>query len=251
MTGKVTTHLTWLNPNDPVDRFPGPELALPEPNGLLAAGGDLSPARLLAAYRQGIFPWYEEGQPILWWSPDPRTVIPVGQMHISRGLRRILRSGRFSFSLDQECAAVIDGCAKPRGGHTGTWITKDMHDAYLELHHLGHVHSIEVWEGQALVGGLYGVTTGRVFCGESMFSGTRNASKIAMACLHRLLFSAGFKLMDCQMYTSHLGSLGAQLVSRNHYLQNLANPNWKVATPPWPAGARSTANLDSWQKPEC
>ena len=251
MSGSVAQGLVWLDSADPVDRFPDPEQALPEPNGLLAAGGDLSPARVLAAYRQGIFPWYEDGQPILWWSPDPRAVIPAGRMHISRGLRRLLRSGRYQLSLDQECAGVIEGCTKPRAGRPGTWITRDMHTAYLELHRMGHVHSIEVWEDHVLIGGLYGVALGRVFCGESMFSQRNNASKVAMACLDRILDQAGFELMDCQMYTPHLASLGAQTMSRRRYLEKLRDWSGKPpANPPWPAPARSSAQLDEWQTPD-
>jgi leucyl/phenylalanyl-tRNA--protein transferase len=249
MTGKVSTGLTWLDPGDPVERFPDPERALPEPDGLLAAGGDLSPKRLLAAYRQGIFPWYEDGQPILWWSPQRRAVIPAGQMHISRGLRRLLRSGRYQFSLDQDCAAVIGGCAQPRNDRAGTWITRDMHNAYLELHRLGHVHSIEIWEDQALIGGLYGVALGQVFCGESMFSQRSNGSKIALACFDRVLHESGFKLMDCQMYTPHLGSVGALVMSRRQYLEKLSD--WSARppeNPPWPAVARSSAQIGHWGK---
>ncbi len=251
MSGSVAQGLVWLDSADPPDRFPDPEQALPEPNGLLAAGGDLSPARVLAAYRQGIFPWYEDGQPILWWSPDPRAVIPAGRMHISRGLRRLLRSGRYQLSLDQDCAGVIEGCTKPRTGRPGTWITRDMHAAYLELHHMGHVHSIEVWEDRVLIGGLYGVALGRVFCGESMFSQRNNASKVAMACLDRILDKAGFELMDCQMYTPHLASLGAQTMSRRRYLEKLRDWSGNPPTnPPWPTLARSSAQIDEWQTPD-
>lgn len=250
MTGRVAQGLVWLGADDPVDQFPDPEQALPKPNGLLAAGGDLSPARVLAAYRQGIFPWYQDGQPILWWSPDPRAVIPVGRMHISRGLRRLLRSGRYQLSLDQDCAGVINGCMGPRNGRAGTWITVDMRLAYLELHDMGHVHSIEVWDDHTLVGGLYGIALGRVFCGESMFSVHKNASKVAMACLDRLLCETGFEMMDCQMYTPHLGSLGAQAMSRRRYLEKLKDWSGKPPTrTPWPAIARSSANFDAWRRP--
>ena len=251
MSGQVSKGLIWLGSEDPVDLFPDPEQALTEPNGLLAAGGDLSPARLLAAYRQGIFPWYEDGQPILWWSPDPRAVIPAGRMHISRGLRRLLRSGRYQLSLDQDCAGVIEGCTQPRNDRSGTWITKDMYTAYLDLHRMGHVHSIEVWEDQTLIGGLYGVALGRVFFGESMFSRRKNASKVALACLDRKLCETGFEMMDCQMYTPHLGSLGAQMMSRRHYLEKLSS--WSGTQPitlPWPAIARSSAQFDEWRRPD-
>ncbi len=251
MTGSVAAGLIWLDSKDPVDLFPDPEQALTEPNGLLAAGGDLSPARVLAAYRQGIFPWYEDGQPILWWSPDPRAVISTGRMHISRGLRRLLRSGRFQLSLDQDCAGVINGCMRAGIDRTRTWITPDMYSAYLALHRLGHVHSIEVWEDQTLIGGLYGVALGLVFCGESMFSQQTNASKVALACLDRVLCETGFKLMDCQMHTPHLSSLGAQMISRREYLDRLRDWSGEGPTnPPWPAVARSSAQFDEWQRPD-
>ena len=247
MAGNVAGGLAWLDPQDPVDAFPDPETALPEPDGLLAAGGDLKPERLLAAYSRGIFPWYETGQPILWWSPDPRAIILIGQMHISRSLRRLLRQNRYAVSIDQDCAAVIDGCARPREGQPGTWITREMQAAYVRLHELGHVHSIEVWQQQILVGGLYGVAVGGVFCGESMFSEKSGASKVAMACLDSLLLQAGFQMFDCQMFTPHLSSLGAILLPRQQFLQRLGEFSGKpVGRQPWPANVRPSAEIAQW-----
>lgn len=214
------THLTWLRP-DRFD-FPPPEYALDDPNGLLAAGGDLSPGRLLAAYRLGIFPWYEEGQPILWWSPHPRTVLFPAEIHVSRSLRKVLRRRVFSVTADRCFGKVIDACAEPRPGAQGTWITAAMRAAYCRLHEMGHAHSIEVWQQGRLVGGLYGVALGRVFFGESMFSRVSNASKVALVYLCRQLQSWGFELIDCQVETEHLLSMGARSISRAEFQQLLA-----------------------------
>lgn len=205
-------HLPWLRP-DHLD-FPPPELALDEPNGLLAAGGDLSPERLLKAYGLGIFPWYEEGQPILWWSPHPRTLLFPADIHISRSLRKTLRRGAMTVTFDTCFEEVMRGCAAPRRDSHGTWITEDMVEAYCRLHHLGHAHSVEVWQDDNLVGGLYGVALGSAFFGESMFSRVTDASKVAMVHLAGQLSLWGFGFIDCQVETSHLLSLGAVSVPR-------------------------------------
>ena len=170
--------IPWLGRRDP---FPPVEEALDEPNGLLAAGGDLSPERLIDAYTRGIFPWFNDEDPVLWWSPDPRMVLFPRELHVSRSLRRVIRSGQFAVTLDRAFTDVVEGCAAPRANQDGTWITDDMALAYSRLAELGYAHSVEVWEGEALVGGLYGVAVGRVFYGESMFSRTNNASKVANA----------------------------------------------------------------------
>ena len=167
----------WLDPQSDPAQFPDPGYALEEPNGLLAVGGDLSPARLLNAYRQGIFPWYSNDQPILWWSPDPRAVLFPDKFRISRSLRKTLRKCPFRVTLDTAFAAVIDACSKPRGDNDGTWITDEMKQAYVQLHRIGFAHSVECWEGDELVGGLYGVSMGKVFFGESMFARTSDASE--------------------------------------------------------------------------
>jgi leucyl/phenylalanyl-tRNA--protein transferase len=211
----------WIPPDDAEAGFPDVSLALTEPDGLLAVGGDLSPERLLNAYRRGIFPWYSDGQPILWWSPNPRTVLDPQQPRISRSLRKLLRQGRFETSYDRCFAEVIRACAAPRGSETGTWITDAMMQAYITLHQLGHAHSIECWQDGELVGGLYGISIGRVFFGESMFSRARDASKVAFVQLTRQLVDWQFGLIDCQVYTSHLASLGAQSIPREQFLQHL------------------------------
>ncbi len=209
--------LTLLQTEDPPEDFPDPEQALDDPNGLLALGGDLSPGRLLAAYRRGIFPWYEAGQPIMWWSPDPRAVLLPGELHVSRSLRRTLRSERFTVSTDRDFAGVITACAETRALQ-GTWITSEMRTAYLQLHELGHAHSIETWQADKLVGGVYGIAIGRVFFGESMFSTERDASKVALAGLMEQLVERGFGLLDCQIETGHLQSLGSRLMARNDFI---------------------------------
>jgi leucyl/phenylalanyl-tRNA--protein transferase len=219
--------LTWLKRNELV--FPPLSKAMREPNGLLAAGGDLSPERLIQAYRHGCFPWFEAGQPILWWSPDPRTVLLPAEVHVSRSLRKVLRQGRFRVTFDHDFAAVIAECAGPRNYTDGTWITDDMQRAYLALHDQGHAHSVEVWDGDALVGGLYGLAMGRLFFGESMFSRADNASKVGFVTLVEHLQQAGFVLIDCQMPTDHLHSLGARSIPREVFAgylsQYLDQPN--------------------------
>lgn len=209
--------ITWLSPQDAPEWFPPLEQALEEPSGLLAAGGDLSPERLLAAYRRGIFPWYSPGQPVLWWSPDPRAVLFPEEFHCSRSLAKRLRNAGFAPTVDRDFAAVIDGCAAPRPVSPGTWITSEMRAAYLELHRLGYAHSIEVWRGDFLAGGLYGVRLGGVFFGESMFSRERDASKAALAHLVALAGRASLAVIDCQLPSRHLSSLGARAIPRSQF----------------------------------
>ncbi|MFN6961505.1 MAG: leucyl/phenylalanyl-tRNA--protein transferase [Rhodocyclaceae bacterium] len=212
--------IRWLTTDDP---FPPVSQALAEPNGLLAAGADLSPARLLAAYRQGIFPWYSNGEPILWWSPDPRMVLFPAELKISRSLAKTLRNADYRVKLDSAFDRVIDACATtPRPGQHGTWITREMQQAYTRLHALGFAHSVETWRDGKLIGGLYGIAIGRAFFGESMFSHAKDASKIALAHLCRYLLEHNFGMIDCQMETAHLYSLGARPIPREDFLARLA-----------------------------
>jgi len=194
------------------------EQALRDPNGLLAAGDDLSTDRLLQAYERGIFPWFGEGDPVLWWSPDPRMVLGTDAIRVSRSLRKTIRSGRFRVTADTAFPSVMAACAEPRPDQDGTWITPDVYEAYCALATLGVAHSVESWEGDALVGGLYGVAIGRVFFGESMFARRSDASKVALVYAVRQLRRWGFPLIDCQMSTSHLASLGARTVARAEFL---------------------------------
>lgn len=201
-------------------RFPPPHLATPE--GLLAVGGDLSRERLLLAYRMGIFPWYSDGEPILWWSPDPRLVLYPREFHISRSLARMFRRGDFAVTMDEAFEAVIRECAGVRcGTGEGTWIVPDMIEAYCGLHRAGFAHSVEAWQGQRLSGGLYGVSLGRCFFGESMFTRVANASKVALAALVAYLTAENFDLIDCQVTTGHLQRMGAREISREDYLNEL------------------------------
>ena len=202
------------------------------PNGLLAAGGDLSPERLLDAYARGIFPWFNEGEPLLWWSPDPRMVLFVPELHVSKSLRKRIRARAFDVRIDTAFTDVMAACADTRRDDDGTWISPAMIDAYTELHRLGHAHSVECWADGELAGGLYGVVIGRMFFGESMFSRRRDASKVALAYLVRQLERWGFDLIDCQMSTAHLTSLGAREVPRAAFLQQVAR---LVRLPPVPA----------------
>ena len=200
--------------------FPHPELS--EPSGLLGVGGDLAPERLLLAYANGIFPWYSEGQPILWFSPDPRCVLEPSKLHIGRSLRKVIRSGRYTVSLDMAFERVIDACkSTPRPGQDGTWITEDMQQAYCRLHALGHAHSVEVWSDGELMGGLYGVALGRLFAGESMFSRASDASKTGLVWLVRQLQVWGFELVDAQIYTQTLARMGARELSRATYIERI------------------------------
>ena len=211
--------IPWL---ESVDAFPPLEQALIEPNGLLCAGGDLSAQRLLLAYRQGIFPWYSVGEPILWWSPDPRMVLVPSEFKISRSLQRTLRAGTYQIQLDSNFPAVMRFCAQtPRNGQVGTWITAEIQEAYGKLHKLGFAHSVETWMNGKLVGGLYGRAIGKMFYGESMFSHATDASKLALAHLTRFLTEQGFGLIDCQMNTPHLASLGAREIPRSEFITQL------------------------------
>ena len=202
--------------------FPPVEQALARPNGLLAAGGDLSPERLLRAYRLGIFPWFSAGEPILWWSPDPRMVLVPGELKIARSMAKTLRKANFEIRVDSAFEQVVRACSEPRPRQTGTWITDAMQAAYTRLHRLGVAHSIETWHGDELVGGLYGVALGRAFFGESMFSRATDASKIALVHLARQLQSWGFGLIDCQMHTPLLASFGAREVAREQFTRRVA-----------------------------
>ncbi len=224
--------LPWLEP-DTLD-FPPTTEALDEPNGLLAGGGDLRPERLIHAYRLGIFPWYEDGQPILWWTPDPRAVLFPEHLHVSRSLRKTLRRGVYRVTADQAFEKVMRACAAPRDGATGTWITDEMLAAYIRLHHQGVAHSVEVWQEDKLVGGLYGLALGRVFFGESMFSRADNASKVGFAHLVTQLQSWGFELIDCQVGSGHMFSLGAVEISREAFEKILLDCAYLPSiTGPW------------------
>ena len=206
--------------------FPPLEHALDQPNGLLAAGGDLSAGRLLAAYRRGIFPWFSEGEPILWWSPDPRMVLYPGEVRVSRSLRKALRRDDYEVRVDSAFAAVMRACAQPRARQGGTWIVPSMIAAYAELHARGYAHSVETWRDGELIGGLYGVAIGRAFFGESMFARATDASKIALVHLARQLERWRFGMIDCQMRTAHLATLGAREIPRARFsrdLQQLVN----------------------------
>lgn len=206
-----------LDPFEPDAPFPDPETeALREPNGLLAVGGDLSPPRLIRAYREGIFPWFSEGEPILWWSPDPRLVLFPEKLKVSRSLRKILKKGRFEVTFDRAFGEVIRLCAETRS--EGTWITREMQEAYVELYRKGHAHSVEAWQEGKLVGGLYGVSVGRVFSGESMFHLLPDASKVAFVHFVRWLEGWDYHLVDCQVETQHLRRFGAELLPRREFL---------------------------------
>jgi leucyl/phenylalanyl-tRNA---protein transferase len=210
--------ISWLHPNDPPERFPPVSQALDDPQGLLAAGGDLSPERLQAAYAQGIFPWYSPGEPVLWWTPDPREVLLPAELHVSRSLRRCLRRGEFTVTENTAFSAVIAACAAARGPGMGTWITPEMLAAYCELHRRGIAASIEVWKNDELAGGLYGIRCGTVFCGESMFSRHDNASKVALTWLAARCIERGVALIDCQMPSAHLRSMGSRPLPRDEFL---------------------------------
>lgn len=221
MSRSSQLRLPQLHPTDLW--FPPIEQALDEPNGLLAFGGDLRPERILAAYRQGIFPWFQDGQPILWWSPNPRAVLFPDQINISRSMRKVLRSTAFSIHTDRNFAAVIDACGTLTEKRTGTWITGPMRRTYCELHQLGHAHSIEVWQQDELVGGLYGLGIGQVFFGESMFSRRDNTSKLALIHLCTRLQAWGFAVIDCQVTNDHLLSMGSCEIERERFQQLIAH----------------------------
>lgn len=229
--------IVWISPGDPPDAFPAVADALIEPDGLLAAGGDLSEARLLYAYRHGIFPWYDSGQPILWWSPDPRCVLRPDRLHISRRLRRSLRNKEFLVSFNDAFPEVIAACAEDRDGQRGTWITGEMLDAYCALHDQGWAHSVEVWREDKLIGGLYGIAIGNAFFGESMFSRAADASKAALVVLCSSLESARFEILDCQVVSPHLQTLGAELMERAEFCRRLgAACRPAVPCDCWPEG---------------
>ncbi|MCA7012027.1 leucyl/phenylalanyl-tRNA--protein transferase [Dickeya dadantii] len=200
-------------------QFPNPETALRDPNGLLAYGGDLSPERLLSAYRQGIFPWFSPGEPILWWCPDPRAVLFPAQFHLSRSMKKFMRRSDYRVTLNQAFEAVISACASER--EEGTWIGRDIVRAYIQLHLSGLAHSVEVWRGAELVGGLYGIAQGALFCGESMFSRADNASKYALAAFMQHFVRHGGQLIDCQVLNDHTASLGAGDIPRREFLNAL------------------------------
>ncbi len=231
--------IPWLSGQDP---FPAVTSALAQPNGLLAVGGDLSPDRLLDAYRQGIFPWYSKGRPILWWSPDPRMVLALDEFRVSRSLRKRVRSGVFDVRVDTAFGQVMVACAAtPREGQGGTWITKAMIDGYSALHRQGYAHSIETWRDGRLVGGLYGVALGRMFFGESMFALQTDASKVALVHLVDLLEGLGVSHVDCQQETEHLASFGARPIPRRRFAALLGELVNSCDPPPgWRSSAMET-----------
>jgi leucyl/phenylalanyl-tRNA---protein transferase len=223
--------IPFLGPTDP---FPPVDHALDHPDGLLAAGGTLTMKRLVDAYKLGIFPWFNEGDPVLWWSPDPRTVLVPSRIHISHSLKKRLRKNQFLVTIDAAFSRVLDGCAAPRADDSGTWLTGQMRRAYTSLHVAGLAHSIEVWMDGELAGGIYGVALGRMFFGESMFSFRTDASKIAMARMAAQLDRWGFPIIDCQLETDHLMSLGAQHMPRREFVAEVARlvnepePRWQM-----------------------
>lgn len=236
MTAETIEHqIYWVADNRIAADFPPIDRALADPDGLLAIGGDLSPRRLLSAYRRGIFPWYSEGQPILWWSPNPRAVIYPSQIRVSRSLRKSMRNKSFRITCDRAFGDVVNACAAPRQGIRDTWITRDVKQAYQHLHDMGYGHSVECWQHDRLVGGLYGLALGRVFFGESMFSRVADASKAALAWLGNQLLQHEYGLIDCQVDSPHLRSLGAQLIPRQEFSRRLnewcdiaAPVNWRL-----------------------
>ena len=235
--------IPYLGPHDP---FPPVDRALRDPNGLLAAGADLSPERLIDAYAHGIFPWFSDEDPVLWWSPDPRMVLFPSEVHVSKSLRKRIRSGKIRVTLDSSFLQVMEGCAAPRPGQDGTWITDEMTEAYVRLFEMGHAHSVEAWEGDRLVGGLYGVALGRMFFGESMFSRAADASKVALVALARQLERWGFRCIDCQMSTNHLSSLGAREIPRSAFLRQIKPLIRQDPVPsPWKVDADLVATIVS------
>lgn len=240
----TNNRVTWLSPDDPPDSFPPVTMALTDPNGLLAAGGDLGAQRLLSAYRNGIFPWYDEGQPILWWSPDPRCVFLAGDFHASRRFQRDLRRSSAEIRINTAFAEVIRECAGPRRSEQGTWITPDMMTSYKYLHQNGWANSIEVWQSGKLVGGLYGLAIGKAFFGESMFSSIPNASKMALMYVARQLGNGEIELLDCQVESPHLTGLGARLISRSDFAGRLESACGTGQSPKkWPDGPFPCADL--------
>ena len=221
MSGNRNRAPFWIDPDADDMAFPDVELAMRDPDGLLAVGANLSVDTLLRAYRSGIFPWYGPGQPVMWWAPDPRLVLYPDELKVSRSLARTIRKGALSVTLDTSFRAVVDACAAPRPYQSGTWITPQMATAYTELHAAGYAHSAECWYQGELAGGLYGVAIGRVFFGESMFTRVTDASKVAFVTLVRELQRRGYRLIDCQVYTSHLASLGARAIPRREFTRIL------------------------------
>ncbi len=213
-------NIHWLGDN-PREPFPDVERAFTEPDGLLAAGGDLSPERLINAYQHGIFPWYNPGEPILWWSPNPRCVLFPEQIKISKSLKRTLKKNIFEIRFDSAFAQVVNACAEPRPNQEGTWISDEMFQAYLKMHKLGYAHSVECWQDGVLIGGLYGMALDKVFFGESMFSRVSDASKVALVHLCQWLLDKGFKLIDSQVHTAHLERMGAEMIPRRDFIQLL------------------------------
>jgi leucyl/phenylalanyl-tRNA---protein transferase len=232
--------IPFLGPADP---FPPVEQALDQPDGLLAAGGSLTTKRLVDAYRRGIFPWFNEGDPILWWSPDPRTVLRPGRIHLSHSLKKRLRQQSFFVTIDGAFSRVLDGCAAPRPGDAGTWLSAAMRRAYVAMHHAGLAHSIEVWMDGELAGGVYGVAIGRMFYGESMFTRRTDASKIAMARLAEQLVRWEFPLIDCQLETRHLMSLGAEAIPRRRFVTEIDRLT-RQAAPHWVLDADLSGSAD-------
>ncbi len=217
----AANRIRWMNEDDPPGAFPPVSAALREPDGLLAAGGDLSSERLLEAYRRGIFPWYDDGQPLLWWAPDPRCVFLPGDLHVSRRLRRDVRRSTAEIRFNTAFGDVIRACAEPRSYGPGTWITNDMVVAYEQLHSEGWAHSIEVWQDDRLVGGLYALAIGSALFGESMYSDAPNASKFCLVLLDQFLADGRLGLIDCQVESSHLLSLGASTIARTNFVERL------------------------------
>ena len=214
--------LVLLDPHASDEPFPPVEMAWDEPNGLLAFGGDLSPNRLINAYKSGIFPWYNPDEPIYWWSPNPRAVLFPNKIRLSRSLRKTIRNKGYTITFDKEFSGVVQACAEPRLQSGGTWITNEMHLAYIKLHHMKVAHSVEIWNKEKkLVGGLYGVSSGGVFSGESMFSKEKSTSKIAFIALAWHLQNWGYSIIDCQIENSHLSSMGAENIPRKKYLEIL------------------------------
>lgn len=233
MHALTMSNLPWLESGS--TQFPDTDLALEDPNGLLAAGDTLTSDQLLAAYQRGIFPWFEDGQPVLWWSPSPRLVLKPSELHISKSMKKVLRRGQYQVTTDTCFDEVIRACAEPRDDQDGTWITEEIIEAYNHLHDLGYAHSVEVWQDKQLVGGLYGIAMGKVFFGESMFSLADNASKYGFITMAETLKATGYRLIDCQVHTNHLASLGAMEIPRPEFEDYLLNciedPTRK---PQWP-----------------
>lgn len=232
--------LYWVADNVIAEDFPDVDSALRDPDGLLAIGGDLDPGRLLDAYRRGIFPWYSQGQPVLWWSPDPRCVLKPSDVRVSRSLGKTLRRGHLRVTFNRAFERVVRRCAEPRRGNSDTWITSDVETAYTSLYRRGHALSVETWHGDELAGGLYGVVLGRVFFGESMFSRVTDASKVALVHLARQLDARGFRLIDCQIYSRHLSTLGAKPIPRKLFTSILRNYCGGETPRDWPVEALSS-----------